>query len=76
MSVCESSRAMRGAKPLGLAATILLCAAWFWPHPRWPTGINARRPVWTARRPCRRSDQTGAIGEDNDDTTPNVEPLS
>ena len=68
---------MRGAKPLGLAATILIVC-----------GLVLAAPAVADRNQCAPSGvdsattlpadltETGAIGEENDYTTPTVEPLS
>jgi polar amino acid transport system substrate-binding protein len=77
MSVCESSRAMRGAKPLGLTATILIVC-----------GLVLAAPAVADRNQCAPAGvdsaqalpadltETAAIGQENDYTTPTVEPLS
>jgi len=77
MSVCESSRAVRGAKPLGLAATILIVC-----------GLVLAAPAVADRNQCAPAGvdsasvlpadltETASIGQENDYTTPTVEPLS
>src|SRR5262249_19103875 len=77
MSVCESSRAMRGTKPLGLAATILIVCGLVLAAPAVadrnqcaPAGVNS-----AAALPADLA-EAGALGQENDYTTPTVEPLS
>jgi polar amino acid transport system substrate-binding protein len=77
MSVCESSRAMRGAKPLGLAATILIVC-----------GLVLAAPAVADRNQCAPAGvdsatalpadmtETDGVGEEDHYTTPTVEPLS
>jgi polar amino acid transport system substrate-binding protein len=77
MSVCESSRAVRGAKPLGLAAIILIVC-----------GLVLAAPAVADRNQCAPAGadsaaalpadltETGSIGQENDYTTPTVEPMS
>ena len=77
MSVCESPREMRGAKPLGLAATILIVCSLMVAAPA-VADRNQCAPAGVDSATALPADltETGAIGEDNDDTTPTVEPLS
>jgi polar amino acid transport system substrate-binding protein len=77
MSVCESPREMRGAKPLGLAATILIVC-----------GLVLAAPAVADRNQCAPAGvdsatalpadmtETGGVGEEDHYTTPTVEPLS
>ena len=77
MSLCDSRRAKRGQKLLGLAATILIVC-----------GLTLAAPATADRNQCAPAGlesatmlpadltETGAIGQDNDHTTPGVEPLS
>jgi len=77
MSLCDGRRAKRGEKLLGLAAAILMVC-----------GLTLAAPAAADRNQCAPAGldsattlppdltQTGAIGQDNDHTTPDVEPLS
>ncbi len=77
MSVCESPREMRGAKPLGLAATILIVC-----------GLVLAAPAVADRNQCAPAGvdsatalpadmtETEGVGEEDHYTTPTVEPLS
>ncbi|HUE32711.1 MAG TPA: ABC transporter substrate-binding protein/permease [Mycobacterium sp.] len=77
MSVCESSRALRGAKPLGLAATILIMCGLVLAAPA-VADRNQCAPAGVDSATALPADLTeaGAIGQENDYTTPTVEPLS
>jgi polar amino acid transport system substrate-binding protein len=77
MSVCESSRANRGAKPLGLTATILIVCGLVLAAPAvadrnqcGPAGVDSAQGL-----PADLT-ETAAIGQEDDYTTPTVEPLS
>ena len=77
MSLCDGRRAKRGEKLLGLAATILMVC-----------GLTLAAPAAADRNQCAPPGldsattlpadltETGAFGQDNDHTTPDVEPLS
>jgi polar amino acid transport system substrate-binding protein len=77
MSVCEGSRKMRAAKPLGLAATILIVC-----------GVVLAAPAVADRNQCAPAGvdsatalpadmtETEGVGEEDRYTTPTVEPLS
>jgi polar amino acid transport system substrate-binding protein len=80
MSLCDSLWAKRRGKLLGLAATILIVCGM--------TSAALAAPALADRNQCAPAGLdsamllpadltgTGAIGQDEDDTTPNVEPLN
>jgi polar amino acid transport system substrate-binding protein len=77
MSSCESPRARRGAKLLGLAATILMVCGLATPAPAaadWnqcaPAGLDSAMVL------PKNLTETPTMGQDDRHTTPAVEPLS
>jgi polar amino acid transport system substrate-binding protein len=77
MSVCEGSREIRGAKPLGLAATILIVCGLVLAAPAAadrnqcaPAGVNSAMTL-----PADLT-ETAGVAEEGHYTTPTVEPLS
>jgi polar amino acid transport system substrate-binding protein len=80
MSVCEGPRAMRGAKPLGLAATILIVCGLVLVAPAAPAlaDRNQCAPAGLNNASVLPKDlsENRGVGEDDDDTTATVEALS
>ncbi len=80
MSLWDSQRAKRREKLLGLAATILIVCGLTLSAPATPAAADRNQcaPAGLDSATVLPADltETGAMGQDDDHTTPNVEPLS
>jgi polar amino acid transport system substrate-binding protein len=80
MSLCDGRRAKRGEKLLGLAATILIVCGLTLVVPAAPAAADRNQcaPAGLDSATTLPTDltATGGVGQDNDHTTPTVEPLS